>query len=212
MNTVTHCDAFSGLINDIELMWEHDIAPNFYFYGPDEDKIYLIVHTFLTKIYKSLKPNMILELNLSGEMAFDVVNICDIIIQFCSLKSFFRSDNLPKVLLLIQNNEKISDAIVSILEDISSDQYIRVIIISNNLHTLSPIIKPKLMTLMIPRSQYVDNSKLNYISLHDQNKDKNLCVDTLTDIDIHKKLNIMSNIMELNPSPHLLDLYFSLPE
>jgi hypothetical protein len=202
-----------NLSSDIIQMWKNKIEPNFYLYGPDEDAILSFLHNILSHIYGKSKSNMTLQLNLTGEVVSDITNTCERIIQFCTLKSFFNTDGFRKVLILQQNNESLHDSIVSILENINQ-YHVRIIIVSNNMHTLMPILKSNLVTLMISPTiiHHSESLNKNIISLHDQEANNQFDMDNITDFDLCQKIEDISNIMNMTPSSELINLYYSINE
>ena len=196
---------FDALSFDLIKMWELGIEPNLYLYGSHDEAITTFIHNILDKIYKETKSNMVFQITSD----FDIASTCDKIIQFCTFKSFTQTTQtkgLKKVLIIKQNNEKLNDSILSLLEEMNN---VRLIIISNNIHTLTPSLKTNLVALMLP-FPHVSNDTSNNSNniLHDYMNDLN--VDEFTDIELCQKLENISDILNLNPSQELLDLYFSI--
>lgn len=130
--------------------------PNIQVICPDEEVLRQFVSSIIVSYDKYAEYLLDIDiLNIQNEQ-----NEINNILAFCNLKSLSMNDEKLKLLIIYQYNEILSENIINTLEECLKNRFVRLLLITTNIHVTPKLLKPKIASFNLkPNRRIKYNAK-----------------------------------------------------
>tara|TARA_Y100000768_G_C23983085_1_gene687048 strand:+ start:2512 stop:3138 length:627 start_codon:yes stop_codon:yes gene_type:complete len=140
------CIARDEFVKTISLMIKKDVFPHLHFCGPHENDVQSVVQDIVSPHYENR--SMLLEIHILDNHSESL--LVQTIKSFCNQQAVVADENKkPKVVIIHQHNEILTESFVHFLEDRMVDQRVKFIFLTTSTHTTPPVLLNKMVSFII---------------------------------------------------------------
>tara|TARA_Y100000389_G_scaffold103140_1_gene100048 strand:- start:15110 stop:15718 length:609 start_codon:yes stop_codon:yes gene_type:complete len=172
--------------------------PHFHFCGPNNDHILEIINSILSDFYHN--KSMIMQIHVLDNLSESL--LVQMITAFCNLQPVVanKDKNKPKIVIIHQQNEALTDNFIHFLEDRMSEKIVKFIFLTSSMHIVPTVLLNKMVSFTINspnQTVHIDSADIFYNLLHSDIDDESILASKIIDWSTLHTLRIPSIIYDM---------------